>query len=523
MVPEEQLEVEELDEILVSEQILTLKDRKVRGKVARRYLVKFKNYSPMDAKWMEEAELVVKTPSKSRGSKDFVIFGHDSVNDAKEKTHVVEQPPVSIGHRKPSTHGLVNGQDSNEQAMIRPSPGLHGFMPDNAYGIMQAGIPNPMYGNIGVQSGFQCVVGSYGMPGANVGMAGFLQPYAQSMNMTDKITFDYVLCSARFVLLGSTARTTGTIQVYELNGSELSKLVESEKPTSIKCGTFGSSSLIDRQLATGDFKGNLHIWDLEKLSLPVFSAKAHDSIINAIDGCGGLGIGYGAPEIVTGGRDGRVCVWDQRQKDDPVVAFEPESRETARDCWTVAFGNSFNDEERCVLAGYDNGDIKLFDLKTCKVRWETSTKNGVCGIQFDRKDIKMNKCVATTLESKFHVFDLRTQHPEKGFACLTEKMSHGSTIWGVKHLPQNREIFSVLGGDGSLSLYKYNYPEQRSLKDMEGKSYGVVGKVNLLSSAILSTQPINCLDWSPDKEGLAVMGSFDQCVRVVIVTKLHKQ
>ncbi|MCO5597769.1 hypothetical protein L7F22_051851 [Adiantum nelumboides] len=58
MVPEEQHEVEELDEILVPKQILAHKDRKFRGKVARRYLVKFKNYSPMDAKWMEEAELV---------------------------------------------------------------------------------------------------------------------------------------------------------------------------------------------------------------------------------------------------------------------------------------------------------------------------------------------------------------------------------------------------------------------------------------------------------------------------------
>ncbi|MCO5556567.1 hypothetical protein L7F22_010117 [Adiantum nelumboides] len=57
MVPEEQPEVEELDEILVPEQILAHKDSKVRGKVARRYLMKFKNYSPMDAKWMEEAEL----------------------------------------------------------------------------------------------------------------------------------------------------------------------------------------------------------------------------------------------------------------------------------------------------------------------------------------------------------------------------------------------------------------------------------------------------------------------------------
>jgi len=35
----------------------------------------------------------------------------------------------------------------------------------------------------------------------------------------------------------------------------------------------------------------------------------------------------------------------------------------------------------------------------------------------------MNKLVATCLESKIHVFDMRTQHPNKGFACLTEKVT----------------------------------------------------------------------------------------------------
>ena len=38
--------------------------------------------------------------------------------------------------------------------------------------------------------------------------------------------------------------------------------------------------------------------------MPVFSADAHKEIINCIDGVGGLGIGEGAPEIVTGSRDG---------------------------------------------------------------------------------------------------------------------------------------------------------------------------------------------------------------------------
>lgn len=44
--------------------------------------------------------------------------------------------------------------------------------------------------------------------------------------------------------------------------------------------------------------------DIEHLEEPVYSAKAHSQIINAIDGVGGLGIGAGAPEIITGSKDG---------------------------------------------------------------------------------------------------------------------------------------------------------------------------------------------------------------------------
>lgn len=46
----------------------------------------------------------------------------------------------------------------------------------------------------------------------------------------------------------------------------------------------------------------------------------------------------------------------------------------------------------------------------------------MCSVEFDRKDINMNKLVATSLEGKFHVFDLRTQHPTKGFASVSEKV-----------------------------------------------------------------------------------------------------
>ncbi|PIK45110.1 WD repeat-containing protein 92 [Apostichopus japonicus] len=340
----------------------------------------------------------------------------------------------------------------------------------------------------------------------------------------NKTLFDvkWVPCSARFVVLGNYPRQTGSLQVCEMTSSgEINVVSEVEKKDPFKCGTFGASSLKQRNFATGDFAGNLRIWDLEKTALPLYSTTAHTEIINSIDGVGGLGVGEGPRELVTGSRDGSVKVWDPRQKDDPVACMKPKEGETKRDCWSVAFGHAHNQMDRCVAAGYDNGDIKLFDLKNMSLRWDTNVKNGVCFVEFDRKDINMNKLVATVLESKIHVFDMRTQHPKKGFAKMTEK-AHDSTVWAAKHLPQNRDIFMTLGGNGSAYLWKYQYPANRVAKDSDEIEMGVAGTLNLLENTTLSKQPINALDWSPDKEGLAVCTAFDQCVRVLIVTKLAR-
>lgn len=34
-----------------------------------------------------------------------------------------------------------------------------------------------------------------------------------------------------------------------------------------------------------------------------------------------------------------------------------------------------------MLAGYDNGDVKMFDLRTNSVRWEGNLGAGVVGLQ----------------------------------------------------------------------------------------------------------------------------------------------
>ncbi len=77
------------------------------------------------------------------------------------------------------------------------------------------------------------------------------------------------------------------------------------------------------------------------------------------------------------------------------------------------------------------------------------------------------------------------------------------------------------GGNGGFNLYRYEYPSKRyKLHPDDGHRIGVLGKVNLLNSRVISTQPIISFDWSPDKEGLCVLSCLDQTLRVYIVTRL---
>jgi hypothetical protein len=82
-------------------------------------------------------------------------------------------------------------------------------------------------------------------------------------------------------------------------------------------------------------------------------------------------------------------------------------------------------------------------------------------------------------------------------------------------------LFTSLGGNGSLNLYKYNYPPSRTIKDVDDSVMGVAGSLTLLNEKELAQQPINALDWNADKFGLGVMCSLDQQCKVVICTKLN--
>ena len=349
---------------------------------------------------------------------------------------------------------------------------------------------------------------------------------------TDITLFDcrWVPCSTRFVVTGTHPKGHGVLRVYTMGErggiTQLANLEREKHP--IKCVTFGATSLADRRPATGDFGGNIDVWDLESKA-SIWQVKGHTSMINAIDGIGGgatssSSVDIGAPELVTGSRDGTVKVWDVRVKDKPVACMQPGEGAQTRECWSVAFGNASNTSDRMVAAGFDNGDVKLFDLRTMTLHWETHVSNGVCSVTFDRSDIKMNKLAATCLEGRVHMWDLRTRHPKEGYAEWSEKIEkQNHTIWGGRFLRQNRELLVTMGGGGAITLWKYTYPVGgRSKKHpKDDMDMGVAGKLQKLQDSQISEQPVSALDWSPDKMGLAVTTAFDQKIRLIIVTKLN--
>lgn len=77
------------------------------------------------------------------------------------------------------------------------------------------------------------------------------------------------------------------LQVYELDGINLKLVSETEAPVRLKCGTFGASTLTERHLASGNFDGQLQIWDLETPHRALTTSSAHKGLLNCIDGCGG--------------------------------------------------------------------------------------------------------------------------------------------------------------------------------------------------------------------------------------------
>lgn len=82
--------------------------------------------------------------------------------------------------------------------------------------------------------------------------------------------------------------------------------------------------------------------------------------------------------------------------------------------------------------------------KLCEILSNDHKHFQVCSIEFDRKDIDINKLVVTTLEANLHAYELQTQHPTRGFASVSEKVLLSFSLFFTASLLLN--LFSFMLG-----------------------------------------------------------------------------
>jgi len=226
--------------------------------------------------------------------------------------------------------------------------------------------------------------------------------------------------------------------------------------------------------------------DPERLELPIISAKAHNSIINAIDGYGPLNVESKSSEIITGSRDGRIKLWDLRTELSPITVVSPDQQ--AADIWSLAFANC-GATERIFAAGYDNGDLKIFDQRSNSYIWGNNLGSGICSIEFS--SMGSDSYVLAGSLNGYHIVNLQTGQ------VTNQKLD--STVWKIRHIPHQEDLYMTANGSGYLSLYRQDKPSSP------------------IGESKQTEHPIISFDWNEEKSGLYAAVSFDQQVRVGMV------
>jgi WD40 repeat protein len=137
---------------------------------------------------------------------------------------------------------------------------------------------------------------------------------------------------------------------------------------------------------------------------------------------------------------------------------------------------------KVIAVGYEDGEIKLFDIVGSKYLWTTQLKDGICSIEFNQE-----RLLVSTLGGAY-VIDITTGKKSEIEATAD------TTLWAIRHLPQDPSLFAIASGDGQLSIYNDQ----------------------LLDSVNLSKHPIISLNWHKDKKGLFACSSFDQSIKIGI-------
>ena len=74
-------------------------------------------------------------------------------------------------------------------------------------------------------------------------------------------------------------------------------------------------------------------------------------------------------------------------------------------------------EKKNLGIGYDNINIKIYDLRMKELIYGIKFKYGICSLEFDKKTNPINKMIAATLDSKIYLFDLKNLDNNNNLNC----------------------------------------------------------------------------------------------------------
>eukprot|EP01133_Synstelium_polycarpum_P012137 gene12137-14200_t len=236
-----------------------------------------------------------------------------------------------------------------------------------------------------------------------------------------------------------------------------------------------------RHVAMGDFAGQLQVWDVDRLDVPLIKvANAHQGTINAID-CSVDD--QGDVRVASGGRDGKVSVWDSRVMAMAVCSFDHQVAEK-KDCWSLCIRGT------TLLSGYENGDLIAHDLRTNKIMATINLSASVSSVTCTDKG-DLSSILIGTGDSSAHTLSL----VDNQFKVTNQIKDQSKLIWSAKYSPFNSNTYAFAGGDGTVALYN------------SGRQ---IDRVKLCEYPVLS------LDFNKDKEGLLAAVSLNRQLTVLV-------
>lgn len=132
--------------------------------------------------------------------------------------------------------------------------------------------------------------------------------------------------------------------------------------------------------------------------------------------------------------------------------------------------NSYDSNERFVMGAYANGDLNIFDLRTLKAVVKYNTDHPVCCIEARNKYGKLQNLVCGARQGNLQIYDFdenlnlnlrhktiesRLKRPVLRDPEIQNEKVTLTTIWCVRHLPQNRNIFATCDGSGFIRLWNH--------------------------------------------------------------------